>query len=674
MFHQISFKQKVIASFLIPVVILSIFLGLLVVQTRKFQNLNNQINNESSMLATRANEMRISVIQVQQWLTDISATRAAAGFDDGFAKASGYKDEFYRHLKFFKMFYTERKDQKHLATLARIETNFDEFYKNGVSMAKIYIKDGPQAGNAFMESFDVIAEKFEDDFGKYLSEVSSESKSQIEESNLQSERLFFYMKIIGAICLGTIIFSLSFLTISLNKINFQFKEIGSFASELQKGNLLAKMNINTKDEVGLIAKEFNHTIEFIQKSFNSDSVNWVMVAKQKENELKAQEEVRIALKHAEEEKKSAMEQKVLVEQEKLKAIEAMAMASEEKAKAEQLAQTEKLNADHLKNKIDEILSAVTKVKAGDLTCTIKNDGDGPINHLANTLNDFFKQLSVEFSQIGNLSKMLSEQSATLEEQNITLQKTSNDTKNLSSEMKSQTSNVTQNIKNLSHSTNEMKQAVSEIAKQANLSSSNTNLAVNAVKEAQTEGQKLEANSNDITQFISVISAIAKQTNLLALNATIEAARAGEAGKGFAVVANEVKELARQSAHAADEITEKVHNIKTNSDSIMSSIVKVNELIENIDSASKIVASATEEQFATTEQFISLADHSVKEISNIGESSKNVNDSALNTLSIADKNLHISSELRKSSDELDQFVKKFKLIDQPKKADQFKMIA
>lgn len=241
-----------------------------------------------------------------------------------------------------------------------------------------------------------------------------------------------------------------------------------------------------------------------------------------------------------------------------------------------------------------------------------------------------------------------------------LGKKATETNDLSLMMNDQTEKVISNIKNLEHSTSEMKQAVKEISRQAGETSRFSTDAVKFVHDAEVISALLEDNSNEISQFINVITTIAKQTNLLALNATIEAARAGEAGRGFAVVASEVKVLASQSSRAAEEITNKVSTIKLNSKDLSRFITKINEQMKNINNASGVVASATEEQFATTDQFSQTISYSVKEVEQIGEGSKKVNQSALFTGDIVQQNVKISKELASTSEKLNLMVKKFKL--------------
>src|SRR6202044_3674164 len=126
-------------------------------------------------------------------------------------------------------------------------------------------------------------------------------------------------------------------------------------------------------------------------------------------------------------------------------------------------------------------------------------------------------------------------------------------------------------------------------------------AVNTAQAANATITKLGQSSAEIGEVIKVITSIAQQTNLLALNATIEAARAGEAGKGFAVVANEVKELAKQTAKATEEIKQKIGVIRENTGGAVTAIGGIKEVIDKVSHISTVIATAVEEQSATTSE-------------------------------------------------------------------------
>jgi methyl-accepting chemotaxis protein len=113
--------------------------------------------------------------------------------------------------------------------------------------------------------------------------------------------------------------------------------------------------------------------------------------------------------------------------------------------------------------------------------------------------------------------------------------------------------------------------------------------------------KLGESSAEIGNVVKVITSIAEQTNLLALNATIEAARAGEAGKGFAVVANEVKELAQETAKATEDIARRVEAIQGDTAGAVAAIGRISTVIGQINDYQLTIASAVEEQTATTSE-------------------------------------------------------------------------
>jgi methyl-accepting chemotaxis protein len=180
--------------------------------------------------------------------------------------------------------------------------------------------------------------------------------------------------------------------------------------------------------------------------------------------------------------------------------------------------------------------------------------------------------------------------------------------------------ISGNVASVASATEQMQASIREIAKNANESARVAKHAVSVAQSTNETVRKLGESSQEIGNVIKVITSIAQQTNLLALNATIEAARAGEAGKGFAVVANEVKELAKQTAKATEEISQKIQAIQADTHGAVKAIEEIGAIINQINDIANSIASAVEEQTVTTNEI----GRSIQEASKgVGEIAKNI---------------------------------------------------
>lgn len=286
------------------------------------------------------------------------------------------------------------------------------------------------------------------------------------------------------------------------------------------------------------------------------------------------------------------------------------------------------------------------------------DASGKVNRVIKFATDITAEKASD-ENLKRTMKLVSEHSETLasaaEELTATAQSMNDNTEETARQSgvaSSASEQVATNISMVATAAEEMSSSVHEIAKNASEAAKVGTSAVGVAASTNETVAKLGSSSVEIGEVIKVITSIAEQTNLLALNATIEAARAGEAGKGFAVVANEVKELAKQTAAATENISGKIEAIQTDASGAVSAIGEISEIIGRINEIQNEIASAVDEQSATTNEIarnVSEASRGSTEISenivNVSSTAKYTTEGANDTLEAAQGLARLSSELR-----------------------------
>jgi methyl-accepting chemotaxis protein len=302
--------------------------------------------------------------------------------------------------------------------------------------------------------------------------------------------------------------------------------------------------------------------------------------------------------------------------------------------------------------LQSIEAVMDAVSHGDLTRRADVASHDEIGRLGLSVNRTIDDLRDLMGTVARGANSLSDAATELAAISAQLVSTATETNAQAAEVSGAGVQVSASVGTVAASAEEMALAVQEISTHAHDSS---NVATEAEQQAKRSDElvaHLGRTSTEIGTVAQTIATIADQTNLLALNATIEAARAGESGRGFAVVAGEVKELARQTASATEDVRGRIEAIQADTQATVNALATIRQIIGRIRETQQVVAAAVEEQATTTRDMTrNLAEASrgtgeiAKQIASVAEAAQVVNEGATRTQQAAADLAKLAEEMR-----------------------------
>jgi methyl-accepting chemotaxis protein len=516
------------------------------------------VKNESVVFAGIANKMKLDIVQVQQFFSDVSATQAQDGLSDGFEEAEKCRQSFLKGVDSFRGMFTAEKNQTELAKINQLEQSFNVYYQTGRKMAQAYVDGGPAKGNKMMPEFDKVSKALTESVDPLVAQQNQEVDSALQSIVADTGSLRTNLVVTGLI-ITCAAFLLAWLLSGgiikpIKKVAAGLKDIAG-----GEGDLTIRLEVTSRDEVGDLAKWFNVFIDRLQRIVKEITAG----------------------------------------------VETLSLSSTD------LSSISQLMSEAAQNASDK-------------------------SHLVATSSE---EMSTNMNNVAAASEQASS-----------------------------------NVNIVATATEEMSATINEIAQNSEKARSVTREAVSQAQNTSVKVNELGSAAQDISKVTEVITEISEQTNLLALNATIEAARAGEAGKGFAVVANEIKELAKQTAEATQEIRQKIDGVQSSTGDTVGQIKRICEVIDEVNNIVSTIATAVEEQSVATREIannVSQAAQGIQEVNvNVAQSSSvaggiskeivGVNASA-DEIANSSSQVNISAQdLHKLSDRLQQIVTQFKI--------------
>ncbi|MFI7541954.1 methyl-accepting chemotaxis protein [Actinoplanes sp. NPDC049599] len=302
----------------------------------------------------------------------------------------------------------------------------------------------------------------------------------------------------------------------------------------------------------------------------------------------------------------------------------------------------------------EAASVLAAVADGDLTRRVAVTSTDELGQMGRSVNTALAAIGTVITEFGHSAQGLSVTSHRIGALSGQIADGAQESAAQANVVADAAQEVSRNVQTVAAGSAEMGSSIREISHNANEAATVAARAVDTVRITTDTVSRLGESSRMIGDVVKAITNIAQQTNLLALNATIEAARAGEAGKGFAVVAGEVKELSQETARATEDISRRVEAIQADTTSAVAAIAEVTQVITQISDYQTTIASAVEEQTATTNEMNRSVSDAASASGQIAANIGNVADVARTTTASVD-------ESRRAADELDEVSRRLQAL-------------
>ncbi|HKI36537.1 MAG TPA: methyl-accepting chemotaxis protein [Gemmataceae bacterium] len=585
------------------------------------------------ILATQVREQDQARVMQVTFKKQVQAWKNVLLRPDEFQK---YRDEFFQEEKAVQKAAHALREE---VTQPEVRAQLDEFirlhekagaaYREGLEILMHHGRLEPRANDAVNTVVKGVDRKPTDVIDQVVELLGEEVATHKERQKETARREW---QVLGA---GSVVVALLVLgagVVVTRRITTRLYRTMDVLEAVARGDLTRQVEVTSADEVGRMAAALNTAVAQMRQAAEEKELN------RREAEQRAERERQQEHEHAE---------------------RARQQAERERQQERERAEEQRRQAEELRARVDGLLQVVKAAADGDLTWDVATQGDDPVGQMGEEFAAFLGTLRTIIASIAQNAEGLAGASEELSAMSRQMSSNADATSVQAGVVSAASEQVSRNVQTVATGTEEMSASIREIAKNASEAARVARSAVEVARAANASVSKLGDSSAEIGKVIKVITGIAEQTNLLALNATIEAARAGEAGKGFAVVANEVKELAKETAKATEEIGQKIRAIQTDTRGAVNAIKQIGEVIDQVNDISSTIAGAVEEQTATTNEMGRNVAEAAKGSAEIAQNITGVAQAAGSTTEGADNAQKAASELARMAAELQQLVAQFR---------------